>query len=190
MDTTTLTYGSPAAKARIKELAAIERQATAEIKVVHEAAHLYAQASYNADPNYRSWEDPHYAELQAEGDEPRSRYYAARTERLALQTCPLPCQPIDLPAAVVPASVPLVPGPQTTAAYSAGDLVAVYSRGTVRYAVVVEARKSNLDVAYTTQGAITEAARYGRSPNQVCVTRKTVKLADVYNHEAKGVAAA
>jgi hypothetical protein len=186
---TTLTYNSPEAKARIKELKALEADVTAQLKAANARMGAYEDAQRAANPDYRSWKDGSdtRAALAAEQDALRTAYYAARNERLEAQTCPLPCEPRNLPSTYVPGKTGnvdhLVQGPQDTAAYTAGDLVTVYSRGGWRQAVVVEARKLNLEVAYTTQGSRDEAMRYGRGPNGVTVTRKTVKLADVYGHE-------
>lgn len=189
METTQLAYNSPAAKARIKELKAIEAAAGAQCKAAYAAARAHSLAQQADNPAYRSWDDPTHEAISAQADGPLATWNVARTERLQLQTAPLPCKDSELPASAVDPAT-LVAGPQDTAAYQPGDQVALHSRGAYRLAVVVEARKTNIEVAYTTQGAIAEAMRYGRGPEGATVTRKVAKPTDLYNHQPKGVAAA
>lgn len=187
MDTTDApAYGTPEAKARIKQLKAAEAALNTQLRASNEAERAYERAQTAADPEYRSWNDTSAERkaLRAAGDDLREQWRQVRDERLALQTAPLPCKVSELPGSVVdPAQ--LVQAPQDMAAYSAGDTVAVHSRGSYRLAVVVEVRRTNLEVAYTTQGARAEAMRWGRGPEHVTVTRKVVKLDDLYNHEPK-----
>jgi hypothetical protein len=192
---TTLVYGSPAAKARIKELKGIEADTTAQLKAANDRMRAYEDEQRAANPDYRSWQDDSDTRkaLAAEQDALRTAYYAARNERLEAQTCPLPCEPRQLPATYVPGNSGdidhLAPAPTDPAAYTAGDIVTVYSRGGWRQAVVVEARKTNMEVAYTTQGTIAEAMRHGRGPNGVTVTRKIVKLTEAWGHVPQAPAA-
>lgn len=172
MDTTTPAYGSPEAKAQIKELKAQEEAFKLQLDRLNDTAREYAAA--HRSPDWHSWEDPAYQALQAQTDAPREALRQVRNARLDLQTCPLPCAPSALPAKALPDSVATVPATQP----QRGDTVALHSRGMVRLAMVVEVTKTRAEVAYTTQGAITEALRRGWSTP--CVTRKNVKHSDLY----------
>lgn len=107
--------------------------------------------------------------------------WTLKSRRLGLQTTPSPiADPFDLPARVVPATdADLVDGPTDVAAYQPGDLVAIYSRGAVREAVVVSTGKTKIEVIYTTATAVREAREHNRKPT---TTRKSVATRDVFNH--------
>lgn len=68
-------------------------------------------------------------------------------------------------------------GSATADNFQPGDVVAVYSRGRYRAALVEKVGRVNVTVAYSTPGAVAEAARY--HPGFVNVTRKAVKFSEV-----------
>lgn len=158
--TTALVHDSPEAKARIKEIKAEEATLKAEWLADREAGLPWSRER---------------------ADRARSLQY----ERLALQTTPLPVVAWDLPARMLSAdeSRAAILGPQDRTAYTAGDLVVIYSRGGWREAIVVKTHPTTLDVAYTTATAVREAKE--RSGNPV-VTRKSIRIRDTYNHRPIG----
>jgi hypothetical protein len=168
-------YGTPEAKALIKQLKQQEDALRAQMKADRELQLANMQQGLPRDQGCL-------------GEDARRVMYREawdlKCQRIDLQTAPLPRQPRDLPAYVVPEDQLGAQGPQDTAAYQVGDEVTIYSRGRNRRAVVVEARRTNLEVAYTTQGALADMGKYHNSqPNH---TRKVVRLQDVYGHSPQG----
>lgn len=166
MDTTTApAHGTPEAKARIKELQAL-------------AAPLRADLLDRSDQG--AWQ-----RNREEASAMSAQLRAYDAERIALETCPLPCPVSALPAQAVDFSMytaPRDPHQLDASVYTPGDHVTIFSRGSWRRAVVVQVTKTRMEVAYTTQGALREAADPRYRSSTPTVTRKMVKLADVWGH--------
>lgn len=155
MNNLKLAYGSPGAKARIKMLKGLEEE-------------LSVQLLDRSDNGI--WQRDKEA-----ANRMSNQYRAYRNERLALSTAPLPSKPAQLPARnYTEAQVAsLAAGPLDGQLYKPGDTVVVHSRGVYREALVVEGRRSNVEVAYTTRTAMEEAVKYNH-PATPTVTRKVV----------------
>jgi hypothetical protein len=68
--------------------------------------------------------------------------------------------------------------PATEETPNVGDVASLYSRGRVRFGLVTKVTATKIEIAYTTPGAMKDAAKYGRAYPAV-ITRKADTYASV-----------